>query len=190
MAADGEIERWPMLGAWCYSLLFRDPRSNREVVALADPRAGQRVLDVGCGPGAAVRRAAAAGAQAVGVDASDAMVRIATRRSHRHPGAHFVVGHAGDLPLGDDTVDVAWTVEALHHWPDPAAGLDELHRVLVPGGRLLVCERRLRRSGGHGLSDADAQQLLVDLGGHGFHDATLTEVHLWPVRMLVVEARA
>lgn len=190
MAAEDEVERWPMIGAWAYSVTSPSPRSNREVVRLADLRPGQRALDVGCGPGAAVRRAAAAGAEVTGVDPSPAMVRIATRRSRGHPTAAFVVGHAADLPLEDDSVDVAWTIAAYHHWHDPAAGLDEVHRVLAPAGRLLIGERRLRKSGGHGLSTEDATRLVADLGAHGYHDATVTEVRIWPWRMLVVEAQA
>lgn len=190
MAAEDEVERWPLIGAWAYAVTSPNPRSNREVVTLADPRAGQRALDVGCGPGAAVRRAAAAGAEVTGVDPSPAMVRIATRRSRDHPNADFVVGHAADLPLEDHSVDVAWTIAAYHHWHDQAAGLDELHRVLAPGGRLLVGERRLRKSGGHGLSTDDATRLVADLGAHGFHDATTAEVRIWPWWTLVIEARA
>lgn len=190
MAAEDEVERWPMIGAWCYSLLARNPRSNREVVALADPRPGQRALDIGCGPGAAVRRAAEAGAEVTGVDPSPAMVRIATRRSRDHPGASFVVGHAADLPLADDSVDVAWTIAAFHHWPDQAAGLEEVRRVLAPGGRLLVGERRSSKDGRHGLSTDEATRLVTDLGAHGFHDATIAEVRVWPRWLLVVEARA
>lgn len=190
MGSDDEIERWPMIGAWLYSLVSPSPRSNREVVALAAPGPGTRVLDVGCGPGAAVRRATDAGAEATGVDPSPAMVRIATRRSRRRPAAEFAVGHAAELPLPDDSVDVAWTISAFHHWPDQAAGLDEVHRVLVPGGRFLVGEKRLRRADGHGLSPDGATQLVVDLEAHGFRDATITEVRVWPMRMLVVDARA
>lgn len=190
MAADDEIERWPMIGAWLYSLVSRNPRTNREVVALADPRPGTRVLDIGCGPGAAVRRAADAGAEATGVDPSPAMVRIASRRGRRHPRASFAVGHAAELPVADASVDVAWTISAFHHWPDQAAGLAEVHRVLVPGGRLLIGEKRLSKPDGHGLSPDAATQVVVDLEAHGYRDAAITEVRIWPITLLVIEARA
>jgi ubiquinone/menaquinone biosynthesis C-methylase UbiE len=185
-----DVERWPRWGAWAYALLNGNPRSNREVVARAGPRAGLRVLDVGCGPGAAVRRAADAGADAIGVDPSPAMVDIATRRSRRHPTARFAVGHAADLPVDDAGVDVVWTIASLHNWPDVAAGLSELRRVLAPGGRLLVGERRLRSPGGHGMSPDEAADLCHELEEHGFADPMVSEVRLWPFRMVLVEARA
>lgn len=190
MADDDGIERWPLLGAWAYSLVSASPRSNREVVARVAPTPGTRVLDVGCGPGAAVRRAADAGAEAIGVDPSPAMVRIARRRSGRHPGARYLVGHAADLPVDDDAIDVAWTIAAFHHWPDTDAGLAEAHRVLAPGGRLLVGEKRLRKEGGHGLTPDGTTRLLADLERHGFRDATTTDVRLFALRMTIVEARA
>lgn len=190
MEQDTEIERWPLLGAWLYSLVARNPRSNREVVTHAGPLTGRRVLDVGCGPGAAVRRAANAGADALGVDPSPAMVRIAQRRSRRDPTARFAVGHAADVPVDDDTIDVAWTIAAFHHWPDADAGLAEARRVLAPGGRLLVGEKRLRREQGHGLTPAGATRLVADLERLGFRDATTTQVRVWPLTMTIVEARA
>lgn len=189
MAMDDEVERWPMIGAWFYSLVWGNPRTNREVVALAAPRPGIRVLDIGCGPGAGVRRAADAGAEATGVDPSPAMVRIASRRGRRHATAAFSVGHAAELPMADDSVDVAWTISAFHHWPDQAAGLAEVHRVLVPGGRLLVAEKRLSKPDGHGLSPDAATELVVNLEADGFRDAAITEVRIWPITMLVIEAR-
>lgn len=190
MADDDGIERWPFVGAWLYSLVWGSPRSNREVVALAAPSAGTRVLDIGCGPGAAVRRAARAGADALGVDPSPAMVRIAERRSRRHPGASFAAGHAADLPVDDASIDVAWTIAAFHHWPDTDAGLSEVARVLAPGGRLLIGEKRLRKEGGHGLTPDGTTRLLADLERHGFGDATTTDVRLVALRMTIIEARA
>lgn len=97
--------------------------------------AGARVLDAGCGAGAGTamlgRRA-----EAVGVDLSPAAIAAARRK---HGGeAGFAEGDIRSLPFGDGEFDAAVCFEALTHVADPAAALDELRRVLKPGGLLLV----------------------------------------------------
>lgn len=168
--AAGDVERWSWLRAGCYALLSANPRSNALLVDLAAPGPDDRVLDIGCGAGAAVRRAAARGAAAVGVDPSPAMVAQARRRSADHPGVRFEVGDAAALPLEDDSITVAMAIATYHHWPDGPAGLAEVRRVLAPGGRLLLGEKRLRRDGGHGLTDAGAAAVADLLRELGFRD--------------------
>lgn len=99
-----------------------------------DPR---RVLDVGCGTGlfAARLRRELPGARVVGVDYSRGMVRQARRRD---AGVGWIQGDAARLPLRDAVFDAVLSTEAFHWFPDQRAALAELHRVLVPGGRLLV----------------------------------------------------
>jgi SAM-dependent methyltransferase len=183
-----EVERWSYLQARLYALISANPRSNAEIVRLAAPRPTDRVLDIGCGPGAAVRRAAALGAEATGIDPSPAMVRVAQRRSRGVAGVRFVVGDAAHLPLDDDTVTLAWTVASLHHWPDREAGLAEIHRVLVPRGRLLIGERRVRRKG-HGLAPAQVEELASMLRELGYSDVTVQSRRLLMTTMIVLEAR-
>ncbi|HET6547962.1 MAG TPA: class I SAM-dependent methyltransferase [Solirubrobacter sp.] len=90
------------------------------VLAEAVVLSGRTVLDVGCGDGALVRRLAAAGADAIGVD-----VRV-----DRAYGGRFLVGGAEALPLEDASVDVAVLMRSLHHVPDPDAAFPELRRVV------------------------------------------------------------
>lgn len=189
MAAD-DVERWSTWWATLYALCSRDPRSNQLVVGDAALTRGDVVLDIGCGVGAAVRRAAAGGADATGVDPSPAMVDIARRRSRGRAGVRFVVGDAADLPLPDDSVSIAWTIASFHHWPDRRAGLVEVGRVLRPGGRLLVGERRRCRAGGHGLTPADADGLVDLLRSLGYEDASIASHRAGLSTMHVVSARA
>ena len=160
---------WSRVRAELYSLLGRNPKSNRLVVEIAQPGAGDATLDIGCGPGAAVRVAAPMVQRAVGVDNSAAMIRIARRRSRRVPNAEFEVGAAEALPFADATFDRAWTVHAFHHWSEQDAGLVEARRVLRPGGRLLVVERKTE--GHHGLTERGADALCLRLTDAGFGDA-------------------
>lgn len=88
---------------------------------------GMRVLDVGCGPGAASGRAAERGADATGVDVSAAMVEIAARR---HPAQRFVHASATELPFSSDSFDAAVGNIMIQHVGEPEAAVRELARVL------------------------------------------------------------
>ena len=187
---DDEVERWSAPWAWLYATVAANPRSNRVVVELAEPGTGDVVLDVGCGAGAAVRAAARTGAQAIGVDPSPAMVRTARRRSDGVANVRFVDGDAAHLPLDDDSVTIAWAIATFHHWPDRRAGLEELRRVLRPGGRLLLGERRRRRAGGHGLTRSDAEDTTGLLRQIGYRPVTTEERRLLLGTMLVIGGTA
>lgn len=100
---------------------------------LAGVRAGWRVLDVGCGPGALttelVRRVGAD--HVVAVDPSPPFVASATARL---PGVDVRLAPAERLPLEDDTVDAALAQLVVAFMTDPVAGLREMARVTRPGG--------------------------------------------------------
>jgi len=96
-------------------------------------RKGERVLDLGCGPGTVSAAAQERGASCVGVDFSDAMVGEARRRN---PGIDFKTGDVHALPFGDAEFDVVIANLVVHHLGDPDRALKEAQRVLKPGGRL------------------------------------------------------
>ena len=115
--------------------------ANRWMVDCLDVGPDDRLLDVGCGPGLAVAYAAGRGVRAVGVDASEVMVGQARRRTRRSIGqgrAAINRADAGALPFADASFTAAASLNSLQFWPEPEAGLAELHRVLVPGGRVAV----------------------------------------------------
>jgi ubiquinone/menaquinone biosynthesis C-methylase UbiE len=94
------------------------------------------VLDVGCGSGWLSRRISkrVPEGRAVGMDISDEMVRIARRNGLDHDNILFVTGEAAEIPWESNFFHHAISVESAYYWPDPAAGLKEIHRVLRPGG--------------------------------------------------------
>lgn len=100
---------------------------------LADVRAGQQALDVGCGPGALTAQLVERlGADAVvAIDPSASFVAAAR---HRLPGVDVRSGVAEHLPFPDQTFDVVLAQLVVHFMTDPVAGLREMARVARPGG--------------------------------------------------------
>jgi ubiquinone/menaquinone biosynthesis C-methylase UbiE len=137
----------------------------RAVADLAELTAGDQVIDMGCGPGAAARLAASRCAHATGVDPSPAMLRLGrwlnALRGTRN--VTLVHGSAETIPLPDRSGTVLWALRSVHHWSDRAAGLAEAFRVLVPGGRLLLAERVVRPGAHGGLTGDQAYQLASEV---------------------------
>ncbi|MFL6297806.1 MAG: class I SAM-dependent methyltransferase, partial [Actinomycetes bacterium] len=169
-------------------------RGTRLMAELAGVGPGDRVVDVGCGPGRFLREAAERGATAVGVDPSAQMRRLAKRAipDRLRPAVTVVDGTAEHLPLDDAWATVAWAVASFHHWTDPAAGLAEVRRVLAPGGRLLVAERLASPRGwfkGHALTWPAAEGLAAQAERAGFAEVTVSSHRLGRRQLVVVAGR-
>jgi ubiquinone/menaquinone biosynthesis C-methylase UbiE len=97
------------------------------------------VLEVGCGLGTDGARFAKAGANYTGIDLTDAAVDLAKRRFEifQLPGK-FHVADAEHLDFPDNSFDIVYSHGVLHHTPDTAAAVREIHRVLRPGGKAVV----------------------------------------------------
>jgi ubiquinone/menaquinone biosynthesis C-methylase UbiE len=179
------VERWSTLKVWLFSLFNRDPKSNVAAVELLSLKSDDRFLDLGCGLGAALEHADATGAATVGIDPSPAMVERAARRV---PGAEVREGSAESIPFEDDRFTAALAVSTFHHWADPEAGLAEVRRVLSPGGRLLIFERKLKKSSGHGIDSTGADRVAQMLTGHGYNTAEVGTIRVGRVDYLTVSA--
>jgi len=105
---------------------------------LAGVRAGQRALDVGCGPGALTAELAGRlGAEDVAaVDPSASFVEAARER---HPGVDVRLGAAEALPFDDGVFDAVLAQLVVHFMADPVAGLREMARVARPRGVVAAC---------------------------------------------------
>jgi arsenite methyltransferase len=113
-------------------------------LSLAAPRSGETVVDLGCGRGRDVVRAAASvgpSGAAIGVDASEAMIAAARENAARGPGnVRFVRSDVSAVDLPDAIADVVVSNCAINHARDKRAVFAEIHRLLRPGGRFLVSD--------------------------------------------------
>jgi len=116
-----------------YSLLLAPQLADFAAVT-----AGQRVLDVGCGPGALTSELIGRlGAGLVsGVDPSESFVSAARER---HPGVDVQLASAERLPFADQTFDGALAQLVVHFMADPVVGLGEMARVTRSGGVVAAC---------------------------------------------------
>ncbi len=102
---------------------------------------GERILDIGCGPGFYVRELLdeiGEKGSVVAVDASPDMLTLARRRCDGHDNVDFREGNAVALPVDDGDFDAALCVQVMEYVPDPSVALAEIHRALRPGGRALI----------------------------------------------------
>lgn len=106
---------------------------------------GRRVLEVSCGHGGGASYFARAHgpAEYVGLDLNPEAIRHCETR-HRTPGLRFMVGDAQRLPYPDGSFDIVMNVEASHCYPDFPGFVDEVARVLKPGGRFCHADLRYR----------------------------------------------
>src|SRR5271157_647168 len=100
------------------------------------------IIDVGCGTGRLLRAASARWpeAQLFGVDPAEQMVLQARRLN---PNATFKIGSAELLPFSDQTADLVLTSLAFHHWASQNQGLQEIARVLRPGGWFCLADHTI-----------------------------------------------
>jgi trans-aconitate 2-methyltransferase len=107
---------------------------GQDLIGLLEPRSGQRILDVGCGPGQLTAQIAAAGAEVTGIDSSPAMLAEARKN---YPGLSFELMDAARMAY-DRYFHAVFSNAALHWVRDAGAAAAGMARALLPGGRLVV----------------------------------------------------
>lgn len=159
------------------------------VVQRISPQPGETVLEIGAGMGAAMVVAAQSGASVVAVDPTPYMRRIMRLRRVAMPKGRrvqIIEGAAEQLPAASSTVDAVWSVNTMHHWGDMERAIREIHRVLKPGGRVLLLDEDFENSAhpahaeftkrrakhGHHFTEIDPVAVAQSLRGLGFASAT------------------
>lgn len=136
--ADAVSRRYAPLAEGCSSL------SCGRALDLAGPAPGEVLVDLGCGRGQDVIRAAGrvgSSGEAIGVDVTDEMLEKARRGVPPFlDNVRFVKSDLGALDLPAATADVVISNCAINHVPDKEAVYREIHRILRPGGRFVVSD--------------------------------------------------
>lgn len=125
---------------------FHQARVKDVLLSWLDPKPAERILDVGCGAGWFLERmngryrGAGHEVQLVGLEASRQQAAFTARRLARLGGADdmIVIANAERMPFADDSFDVVTCSETLEQVDNPILAVQEMARVLKPGGRLLL----------------------------------------------------
>lgn len=144
------------LGGWWMAQRNRD--TIAWTIGLLDVTPGQRVLEIGFGPGVGIEELLEQQprAEVCAIDPSQAMLEAAQQRNDEAIAEGTVGLRAGvveDLPFDDGSFDRAFTIDTYQAWRDPLAGLDEVERVLAPGGRLAFGFTEGKAEHAEGLTD-------------------------------------
>jgi len=120
-------------------------QQRRIVLEAISPERGERVLDIGSGPGLmAAELAAAVGPEGRvdGIDLSDSMIAIAKEQQHASSSAPvtFTRGEALALPFAEETFDVVVSTQVYEYVSDIPLALEQARRVLRPGGRIVILD--------------------------------------------------
>jgi len=158
--------------------------------AVAQPRADDQVLEVGCGGGHVLERFA--DSARTGIDLSPSMIVRSLRRLG--PSVNLLRGSAEDLPFADGSFEIVLCTEVLEHTREPRRVIEELMRVAAPGARVVVSipnERNIDRAKRAIRRVPGARRLLKTLADEGneWHLHQFDEAHLRCIIEGVAEIR-
>jgi arsenite methyltransferase len=153
----------------------RDVRRRRRLVGSAlGARPGERILDIGCGPGfyvAELLEEVGPGGSVVGLDRSPQMLAIAARRCQDYDNVAFRESEATSLSVEDGSFDAALCVQVLEYVPEVAAALAEMRRTLRLGGRLVLWDVDWTTLSWHSSDPARMRRVLEAWDAHLVHPA-------------------
>ncbi len=173
------------VAGWVMAHRSSNRRRNRWVVSLLDVQPTDRVLEVGFGPGIAVAELSrlVTGGWIIGIDHSEVMVRLATRRNAAAVRAGRVdlrLGSVEALPDLDDPVDKILAVNSMGFWSDPVGRFRALGAKLQPGGRIAIASQPRCPGASTETSERAGEEIVTALRKAGFGRIYTTTLELDP----------
>src|SRR5262249_30409039 len=158
---------------------------TEQTLARMELRSADHVLDLGCGTGWASRRMARVAAEVTGLDVADEMLRRAEQAPAQVNNVRYVWGSAEKIPAANNAFTKVLSVESFYYYADQGKALDELRRVMAPGGRLFILIN-LYKDNHYSLRWVDELKVPVQalseaeyvalLGVHGFRDVAARRI--------------
>jgi SAM-dependent methyltransferase len=172
-----------------YSMAWTHGRRNAWVLSLLDVQPDDRVLEIGFGPGTAIRDIAALEARGfvAGVDPSEVMLRQASRRNRdsiRHGRVELKLARMSDLPYADGSFDKVFGINSIQFSRALLSDLGETRRVLRPEGLAAFSIQPLWKGGSDTQAAGIASDLKEAMTAAGFERCTIEQKNTWP-RMTV-----
>jgi SAM-dependent methyltransferase len=173
------------MAGWVMAHRSSNRRRNAWAVSLLDVQRNDRVLEIGFGPGVAIRELArlAADGYVCGLDHSEVMVRQAARRNAegvRRGRVELRLGCVERLPAFDVPFDKILAVNAMQFWDPPVKPLGELRRLLTSGGRIAIAFQPRGPGATDDVATRRGLELAAALGDAGFVDVRLETLELKP----------
>lgn len=160
-------------------------RRNEWVISLLEVRPEDRVLEVGFGPGIAIRgltRLVTSG-RICGIDHSELMVGEARKRNADAVRSGLVdlrLASVDRLPAFDEPFDAIFAVNSVGFWPEPVARLKELRALLAPGGRIAIASQPRSRGATVATTERAAREITSMLDAAGFDRLRTETLQLEP----------
>jgi arsenite methyltransferase len=154
------------------------------VLRALELKEGERVLDIGSGPGLLVNEMAdlvGRNGRVCGIDISEDMLTISRKRCADQPWTEFQRGDATKLPYGDDSFDAAVSTQVYEYVADIPTALAEVYRVIRPGGRVVVLDTDYDSLVIHTENQARMERVLSAWNEHFVH-AGLPRTLSWQLR--------
>ena len=172
-------------------MALKNGHRSEWVFSLLDLKPTDRVLEIGFGSGTDIARASRSAAFVAGVDHSDVMLRMASKRNAdpiREGRVALQLGSAGQLPFPEEHFDRVFAINSAQFWKDSIKTLGEVRRVLKPGGRVALAVQPRAKNATEETTRQAGIGLSKSLAAAGFQEIHSEMQDLRPVPIVCVLA--